>query len=350
MVLDALRQAWEPFVLVAGLLVVGALANADGVFAAAAALLARVGDGPKALYVAALALVAATTAVLNLDTAVVFLTPVLVLTARGRGLDERPFLHGALLMANASSLLLPGANLTNLIVLESEDVTGSTFVARIWLAAVTATVVTGVVLLVAHRRALRGGHPADQAPPLHRPGALGAVTTLLVAVLVLALPAPALPVAAVAIVAGALAVLRGRVRARTLAEAAGVPVLVALLGLAVLLGTLARAWDGPGRLLAHTGRWGTMAIAAAAAVLVNNLPAAVLLSAQLPTHPRALLLGLNLGPNLFVTGSLSSWLWWRAARGVGVRPSLAALARVGVPAAVLALVAGTAALSLSAAR
>ena len=34
MVLDTLRQAWEPFVLVAGLLVVGALAHADRVFAA----------------------------------------------------------------------------------------------------------------------------------------------------------------------------------------------------------------------------------------------------------------------------------------------------------------------------
>jgi arsenical pump membrane protein len=133
-------------------------------------------------------------------------------------------------------------------------------------------------------------------------------------------------------------------------DAAGAPVLVALLALAVVLGALARTWDGPARLLAGTGRWGTTAIAGAAAVLVNNLPAAVLLSAQPPTHPRALLLGLNLGPNLVVTGSLSSWLWWRAARGVGVRPSLPALARVGVPAALLSLAAGTAALGLTAAR
>jgi arsenical pump membrane protein len=48
----------------------------------------------------------------------------------------------------------------------------------------------------------------------------------------------------------------------------------------------------------------------------GTLPAALLLSAQRPPHPRALLLGLNLGPNLAVTGSLSAFLWLQAARNV----------------------------------
>jgi arsenical pump membrane protein len=47
--------------------------------------------------------------------------------------------------------------------------------------------------------------------------------------------------------------------------------------------------------------------------LVNNLPAASLLAARTPPHPFALLVGLNLGPNLFVTGSLAWILWLRAA-------------------------------------
>jgi arsenical pump membrane protein len=41
-------------------------------------------------------------------------------------------------------------------------------------------------------------------------------------------------------------------------------------------------------------------------VIVNNLPAAVLLTPHAPPHPRALLIGLNLGPSLAVTGSLSA--------------------------------------------
>src|SRR5437899_869667 len=52
---------------------------------------------------------AAETAVLNLDTAVVFMTPVLLHAARERGLDDAPFLYGAVFMANSASLLLPGA-------------------------------------------------------------------------------------------------------------------------------------------------------------------------------------------------------------------------------------------------
>ena len=44
-------------------------------------------------------------------------------------------------------------------------------------------------------------------------------------------------------------------------------------------------------------------------VVLNNLPAASLLAAQAPSHPLFLVVGLNLGPNLYVTGSLA-WLLW----------------------------------------
>jgi arsenical pump membrane protein len=45
------------------------------------------------------------------------------------------------------------------------------------------------------------------------------------------------------------------------------------------------------------------------------------LSAHTPAHPRALLLGLDLGPNLAVTGSLAAVLWLQVARAAGSRPS-----------------------------
>jgi arsenical pump membrane protein len=65
-------------------------------------------------------------------------------------------------------------------------------------------------------------------------------------------------------------------------------------------------------------------------VLVNNLPAAVLLSTQPPAHPEALLLGLDLGPNLAVTGSLSAVLWLQAARTVGAHASITTYSRLGL--------------------
>jgi len=51
---------------------------------------------------------------------------------------------------------------------------------------------------------------------------------------------------------------------------------------------------------------------------------------QPPSHPRALLLGLNLGPNLAVTGSLSAFLWLQSARAAGARPSISTYSRLGL--------------------
>jgi arsenical pump membrane protein len=55
-------------------------------------MLERLPGPPVALLAGAMVLVAAVTAVLNLDMAVVFLTPVLVVAARARGVDEEAFL------------------------------------------------------------------------------------------------------------------------------------------------------------------------------------------------------------------------------------------------------------------
>lgn len=70
----AVGQAWPPFVLVAGLLAVGAVVHEAGLFDAAGH---RVGGvrGPSLIgLILMLLLVAATAAVLNLDTAAAFLT------------------------------------------------------------------------------------------------------------------------------------------------------------------------------------------------------------------------------------------------------------------------------------
>src|SRR5262249_6645815 len=164
--LDALQQAWPPFVLVAGLLLVGAAAGADGLFEAAGARIERLPGGGMTLLAWCLGLVAVTTAFLNLDTAVVFLTPVLIHVARRRGLAVVPFLYGCVLMANASSLFLPGSNLTNLLVLDGEHISGWTFFVRMAPIAFTATLVTAAGMLLAHRRALASAGPAvvEDAP------------------------------------------------------------------------------------------------------------------------------------------------------------------------------------------
>ncbi len=173
-----------------------------------------------------------------------------------------------------------------------------------------------------------GGAAATRTPPL--PLGLTAATVAAAAALVVVVPDPALPVLAL----GLAACLRSRVRPWVRPAA-----LLALFSAAVGLGVLARAWDGPAALLRASGSWETAGVGAAASVVLNNLPAAVLLSARPASHPVALLLGLDLGPNLAVTGSLAAFLWLEACRANGVRPSLATYSRLGAVLAPLSLAA-----------
>ncbi len=332
--LAAAAQAWPPFVLVAGLLLIGAVAANDGLFEAIGARLARAPLRPQTLLVALLGLVAVVTAVLNLDTSVVFLTPVLVHAARRRRLDERPFLYGSVFMANSASLLLPGSNLTNLLVLRDDPLNGAAFATRMLPAWLIACALTAAFLTLAYR--LQDGAHDERRPPPLRLG-LGAAATLAAAALVLILRNAALPVLVLGLTATALRRLRTRLDLRAL---------TVLFTLTFGLGTLARIWNGPTQLLESSGQWTTATIAAIGSLLVNNLPAAVLFSAQPPPHPRALLLGLDLGPNLAVTGSLSAFLWLQAARTVNADASIATYTKLGALLVPLTLVATLAALTL----
>jgi len=92
-------------------------ADQDRLFSAAGHAPARLAPNGLVLYVGAVVLIVTMTTVLNLDSSVAFLTPIIVYAARKRGEGEAPLLYACLLLSNAGSLLLPGSNLTNLIVL-----------------------------------------------------------------------------------------------------------------------------------------------------------------------------------------------------------------------------------------
>lgn len=373
-------QDWSPFVLVAGLLLVGLVVDGDGLFAAAGRTLARQARSEAALLVGIVLLVGVVSAVLNLDTSVTFVTPVVVHAVRRRPGTNRVAVMACLLLSNAGSLLLPGANLTNLIVLGTAHLSGGAFLLRAapaWGAAVVATAAVVAVARAAERRrpapdpatgstiptvsndnatshtatpgasAAHDGLDHDNATssggdgsaePAARLG-VGLASVVAVVVLVLLLPDAALPVLGVGLVAVAVRLAQGRLTSGPVLSILGPAVLIGLFGLAVALGTLGRAWRGPQHLLAHLSRLPTAALGAATSVAVNNLPAASLLGAGHVPHPVALLAGLDIGPNLFVTGSLSWILWLRAARQAGHRPSVAAATRLGLVAGPLALLA-----------
>lgn len=324
--------------LVAGLLLVGLVAGEDGLFDAAAARLVALPGPPVVLLLACFLLVAVVTALLNLDTSVVFLTPVLIKTAHRRGVGVAPFLYGSVFMANASSLFLPGSNLTNLLVLSQDPVSGATFFAHMLTMALAATLITAGGLVLIHRRVLfvHGDLAREPKPDPLRPG-LGLLGTLLAAGLVVVLTNAALPVLTLGLLLLAWRAQQRRLDWRESLSSLGVPVLLGLFGLAVALGTIARASAFPADVLHSAGAPATAVVAALASVLVNNLPAAVLLSSTPHVHASALLLGLNVGPNLAVTGSLAVLLWWRAARASGASPSAIDYSRQGLVLAPLAL-------------
>ena len=104
------------------------------------------------------------------------------------------------------------------------------------------------------------------------------------------------------------------------------------------------------RHLATLTAWMSGAVLALGCNLVNNLPAALGTGRMVevwhvPEHVRsAVLIGVDLGPNLSVTGSLATILWLNALRREGHSVSAWAFLKLGVlvmPPALLLAIAGT---------
>jgi arsenical pump membrane protein len=340
--LRSLENSWQPFVLVIGLLLVGHSAASEGLFDWLGRLIARTPGGALRVFVVTMLAVAVVTATLNLDTAIVFMTPVALQAARSSKADQDAFLYGTILMTNSASLLLYGSNLTNLLVFSSRSVAGTTFASHMLLPWVGAVVITIAVVGLWRWRSFRGGVVVRSSSGLSFRFGIGALAVLLSVAAMLALRDPALPVLVIGVVAAGNEVLvKRKMRVREVLAVASPYLLGPLFALAVLVGWLGRSWHRVGHLVAHTSSLTTSLIGAGTSLVINNLPAASLFSGQSIAHPYALLLGLNLGPNIFVTGSLSSMLWFRLARSEGARPSLRTFVTIGPPVALLTIFVGS---------
>jgi arsenical pump membrane protein len=326
----SLDQVWQPFALIAGLLLIGRTAASDGLFEAVGARLAKILTNGVALFASLMLMVAVVTAVLNLDTSVVFLTPVLIHAARQRGIKEDAFLYGAIFMANGASLLLPGSNLTNILVLLTSPMSPSSFALRMLVPWIGSVLVITAIVALWRWRDLRGKtNSMTEIPPLR--WGLGVAGIVLATVLVLSVTRPALPILITGVVLViAQVTIAKRLTRRQARSSLQVATLLTLFLVATGFGFMARIWSGPAHLMAAAGPWASAGIGAGLSSAVNNLPAAVLLSSRPLHHPLALLVGLDLGPNLAIIGAMSSLLWLRIARGEGASPSIARFTRLGL--------------------
>jgi arsenical pump membrane protein len=145
--------------------------------------------------------------------------------------------------------------------------------------------------------------------------------------------------AGAAVLAGR-ALARGRITPLGLLKAADLPFAVFVLGLGIVVAAV--VGNGLGTALrpllpAGTSLPALLAIAALAAALANvcnNLPAVLVLlpltAASGAGAVLAVLLGVNIGPNLTYTGSLATLLWRRTLRHHGSAPDLGEFTRLGL--------------------
>src|ERR1700722_15549884 len=322
------------------ILVLARLCDDDGLFRACGGWLARSSAGrPRRLLVLVFGTAAVTTAVLSLDTTVVLLTPVVFATAARLEVRSRPHVYACTHLANSASLLLPVSNLTNLLAFAASGLAFGRFAALMalpWLAVIgTEYAVFGRFFasdLGAAPRAPRDSGAERAALPVFTV----VVVALTLAGFVVASAAGVSP--AWAALAG-VTVLAGRALARREGTPPGVrragdlPFGLFVLGLGIVVQAV--VGNGLGRALgpllpAGTSLPALLAIAALAAALgnvCNNLPAGLVLppltAASGAGAVLAVLLGVNIGPNLTYTGSLATLLWRRTLRHHGSAPDLA---------------------------
>ena len=347
---DALAEARRlgPVIgFLAAVLVLAQLCDDEGLFRACGEWMARRSAGrPRRLLAQVFAVAAVTTAALSLDATVVLLTPVVFATAARLDTRARPHVYACTHLANSASLLLPVSNLTNLLAFAASGLAFGRFAALMalpWLMAIGTE-------YVVFRRFFAVDLDAGAQPA--QPGAAGQtgvpVFTLVVVAVTLAGFVvtsaagvnPAWAALAGAVVLAGRALTRRRTTPAGLGLAIDVPFLVFVLGLGIVVAAVTRnGLSGALRPLLPGGTSlpALLAVAALAAVLanlINNLPAVlVLLPLAAPSGPGAILavlLGVNIGPNLTYTGSLATLLWRRVLHQHGSGPSLREFTRLGL--------------------
>ncbi|MFJ6064331.1 SLC13 family permease [Streptomyces tendae] len=393
------HRAWEQtrtllpvVVFLALVLMLAYLCAKEGLFEAVGAAVARrTGGSPRRLLTGVFGVACAVTAVLSLDATAVLLTPVVLATASRAGARARPHVYATAHLANSASLLLPVSNLTNLLAFTASGLTFTRFAALMalpWLAAIA-------VEYAVFRRFFRAdlAEPVSAAPsragavpvasgatrpaagktpegaPDDGPGAAPAgpapavprftvvVVALTLAGFAVASPAgvdPAWAALGGVLVLGVRALARRHVTPRELAGAAAPLFCLFVLALGIVVqGVVAGApATGLGRLLPDgdslPALLGVAAVAAVLANLVNNLPAVLALlplaATGGPAQILAVLIGVNLGPNLTYVGSLATLLWRRILHRHGIEVELGRFTVLGLLTVPVTVAASTVAL------
>lgn len=328
---DVLRPLAAPLAFVLIAVPLAASLDQVGVFDELAAFAARSRHVVGALWILAFAVVA----LLNLDAAVVLLTPLYARTAVLVEVDPVALVFQPVLLATLASGVLVVSNLTNLLAASHLSLENPDFLRHL---ALPSLVASGVGWLVYRRvfpvrpRVATGARVVDRRALC---AGLGGIALFLVCLLggePFGVPAwAAALLTEVVLVARTHRVPWRRVPIGTVVLAVALAVLAA--GVAAELPHVFTALgDGGFR------GFGAGVLSANA---LNNLPAILvgLTHVSAPSRVWPLLLGVNLGPLFLLTGSLAGLLWQAGARSAGVEIDARRYSRVGVVVGVPAMAA-----------
>ena len=355
---QAVHKGNDVYMFLVGMMLLSELARREGLFDYLAALCVRraQGSSPRLfLYVYIVGTIV--TVFMSNDATAVVLTPAVLAVSRKAKASALPYLLVCAFIANAASFVLPISNPANLVVFGDKLPPLVQWVGRFILPSALAVVATYGVLrfLCRHELRVQVAEVVD-VPTLSAAGQLSAWGIAASAVILLGASALDVPLGppTLAAAVGVLIVILARKRESPRQVMANVSwsVLPLVAGLFILVEGLQRA----GAIEALTNVLHTAAASSTAGTamaagsivaltcnLMNNLPAGLIAGLVVgdanvtPLVQSAVAIGVDLGPNLSVTGSLATILWLLAIRREGEDVTAWQFLRVGAVAMPVAL-------------
>lgn len=357
---SAVYEGLDVYLFLTGMMVLAEVARTEHLFDWAAGVAAgHARHSPGRLFTLIYVVGIVVTALLSNDATAVVLTPAVLAVMRRIETNPKPYLLACAIIANAASFIFPISNPANLIVFDKHIPPLFQWMQIFFLPSIASIVVTFLVLRWRSRSQLAGAFKAElHQAPLTTEGKIALAGLLLAALALIVSSAVGANLGAPTCAAAFLVLLVVATRNRSVVKhvVRGVswsvlPLVAALFVIVEALKEAGLLWAGLAgmRWLANTPALLFKGAAAFAVALLsngmNNLPVGLMSGAAIQrAHEsglvaHALLIGVDLGPNLSVTGSLATILWLIALRRENVEISALEFFKVGVIAMPLALAA-----------
>lgn len=360
----AIAEGLDVYLFLIGMMLLSALALEHGVFDWLSSVAVSGARGSNVrLFTLIYLFGVVVTVFLSNDATAVVLTPAVLAAVRRARVKPLPYLYACAMVANAASFALPISNPANLVVFRGVMPALGRWLTAFGVSSLLSIGATYVVLRVVFRRELGAGPEAtEEARHLSGNGRLVVAGLAGMVIALLAASARGIdlgwPTCGMALLVTSVVSIRarrnpvellGRISWKTLALVAALFILVdAVIGVGALKEVVALLHEAAGLAPA----WGVLAVSFSIGLgnnLVNNLPLGLIVgaatqAAHLQMLMRAaVMMGIDLGSNLSITGSLATILWLIALRSEKLNVGFFEYLKVGVwvmPAGILAAVAG----------